>query len=96
MANDEENKKFPSTDWAYKLNKQPSTVTFIVAVPQYSFKPLSKAGTSVLKLMYKQIETLNFKMHYILGSNHFSQYKTTSSLLMQSKKLTAEIKHYYQ
>ena len=96
MANDEENKKFPSTDWTYKLNKQPSTVTFIVAVPQYSFKPLSKAGTSVLKLMYKQIETLNFKMHYFLGSNHFGQYKTTSLLLMQSKKLTAEIKHYYQ
>ena len=33
-----------------QLHKHPSNATFMVAAPQYSVKPLSKAFTAILKL----------------------------------------------
>ena len=35
---------------------------FIIAAPQCSIKPLSRALPAVLKFIYKQIETYNWKL----------------------------------
>ena len=56
-------------------------------------KLLSKAVTSVLKVMNKQIETYNPYIITFQGLNRFCQYKTTSLVLMQLKNLTVELKH---
>ena len=56
-------KKRPNNYLTPKLHKHPSKARFIIVAPQCSVKLLSKAVTLVLKLMYKQIETYNFKMH---------------------------------
>ena len=58
---DEGNKKLPNIYWTPKLHKHSSTARFIIAAPQRSVKPLSKAVTLVLKLMYKQMETYSPK-----------------------------------
>ena len=44
----------------HELHEQFSKARYIIAAPQWPVKSLSKAVTSVLKLMYKQIETYNF------------------------------------
>ena len=71
MAVDEESKKLPNIYWSPKLHKHLCKARFIIAAPQCSVKPLSKAVTSVLKLMYKQIETYNSKIHYFSGVKSF-------------------------
>ena len=45
-------------------HKHSSKARFMIAAPQFSVKPSSKAVTSVLKLIYKKIKTNNSKMHY--------------------------------
>ena len=55
LVADNENKKIPNIYCNPKLYKHPSKGRFIIVAPQCSVKPLSKAITSVLKLMYKQL-----------------------------------------
>ena len=64
LVADEENKKLPNIYWAPKIQKHPSKARFIIAAPQCSVKPLSKAVISLLKHMYKQNETFNSKMYF--------------------------------
>ena len=59
-----ESKKLPNIYWTSKLHKNPLKARLLTAAPQCSVKPLSRAFTWVLKLMYNQIETYNSKMHY--------------------------------
>ena len=54
---DEENINLSNIYWTPKLHKHPLKARFIVPAPQCSVKPFSKAVTSVLKLVYKQVET---------------------------------------
>ena len=51
-----ENEVLPNIYWLPKLHKNPLKFRFIIAVPQCSLKPLSKAITSVFRLFYNQIE----------------------------------------
>lgn len=65
-------KKTTNIYWTPKLHKHPSKDRFITAALQCSVKPLSKAVTSELELMYKQIETHNFKAALKLLSGYLS------------------------
>lgn len=57
----EENKKVPNICWAPKLYKNPSKARFLIILPQYSNKSLSKVVASLLKTMYRKIATYNSK-----------------------------------
>ena len=65
-----ESKLLPHIYWLPKLHKNPVKFRFIIAAPNCSVKPLSKAITKIFKLFYKQIETYNDK------SLHYSSIKT--------------------
>ena len=71
MVVDEENKKHPGVSWTPILHQHPSKTRSLIATPQCSVIPLSKALTSELTLLYKQIETYNTKMHYFSGVKSF-------------------------
>ena len=68
----------------------------MIATPQSSVKTLSEAVTSVLKLLYKQIETYNSKISFSSGVKSFQPIQTNQTgllLIMQSKNLIVETKH---
>ena len=60
---DEENKKLPNIYWTPNFQKNLSKPILTIAATQCSAETFSKAVSSVLKLIYKQIETYNSKMH---------------------------------
>ena len=66
----EESKKLPHIYWTPKLHKNPIKFRFIIAAPNCSIKPLSKAITKIFRLFYKQVETYNAKSFF------YSQVKT--------------------
>ena len=69
LKNDD--KCLPSIYWLPKLHKKPTKSRFIIAAPKCSMKPLSKAITKILKLMYTQIENYNKKCHFFSGVKTF-------------------------
>ena len=50
--------------WFYKLHKNPSKCTFVIAFPIRSLESLSKSIASVLKYMFKQIKNYNNKYRF--------------------------------
>ena len=60
--------KIANIYWISKLHKYPSKTTFVMAVPEYLVKSLSKAVISIFKLMCKQIETYDSEIHYFSGA----------------------------
>ena len=66
----DESKKLPHIYWIPKLHKNPLKFRFIIAAPNCSIKPLSKAITKVFRLFYRQVETYNSKSFF------YSQVKT--------------------
>ena len=50
------NKKLPKLNWIPKLHKNPTKARFLIVTPKRSVKPISKAATVGLKLMFNQIE----------------------------------------
>ena len=66
----DESKKLPHIYWTPKLHKTPLKFRFIIAAPDCSIKPLSKAITKIFRLFYRQVETYNAK------SLFYSQVKT--------------------
>ena len=66
----DESKKLPHIYWTPKLHKNPIKFRFIIAAPDCSIKPLSKAITKIFRLFYRQVETYNAK------SLFYSQVKT--------------------
>ena len=88
---DEENQKTPKIYFIPKLHKHPSKGRFIITAPQCSVKPLSKAIISVLKLMYKQIETCNSKMLPISEVKSFWLVQSNHLIMMQSQNLTIQL-----
>ena len=65
---DNANKQLPYMHWLPRLHKTPSKVRFIVATVQYSLKPHSKAVSSALKILYKQIEAYHTKSFFVSGA----------------------------
>ena len=59
-----ESKLLPHIYWLPKLHKNPIKFRFIIAAPNCSIKPLSKAITKIFKLFYRQIENYNDKSHF--------------------------------
>lgn len=53
--------------WALKLHKNPTKVSFTIATPKCSVKPLSKAFAVALKLNYKQFDNCIFKAQHNSG-----------------------------
>ena len=66
----EDSKKLPHIYWTPKLHKNPLKFRFIIAAPNCSIKPLSKAITKIFRLFYRQVETYNAKSFF------YSQVKT--------------------
>ena len=66
----QDSKKLPHIYWTPKLHKNPLKFRFIIAAPNCSMKPLSKAITKIFRLFYRQVETYNAKSFF------FSQVKT--------------------
>ena len=60
------NERLPNIYWLPKLHKNPLKFRFIIAAPECSVKPLSKAITSVFRLFYNQIENYNMKCCLLL------------------------------
>ena len=81
------NKKLPHMYWLPKLHKTPSKARFIVAATNCSVKPLSKAVTSALKLIYNQIETYNKKTLYFSGVKSFWPIQNNIQVIDSIKKL---------
>ena len=61
------NIKLTKIYWISKLHKISIKARLIIAAPQFSVKPLSKAVAGALKLIYNQIENCNFKTQYYCG-----------------------------
>ena len=55
----DEDIKLPIMYWLPKLHKKPTKARFIIASKHCSTKPLSKAVSSVFKLIYAQIESFH-------------------------------------
>jgi len=71
LSVDDTNKCLPNIYWIPKLHKQPSKARFIIAAPKCSLKPLSKAITSVLKLIFAQLQSYNDESRFYSGINSF-------------------------
>ena len=71
LSVDDTNKCIPNIYWIPKLHKNPSKARFIIAAPKCSLKPLSKAITSVLKLMFSQLQSYNDQTRFFTGINSF-------------------------
>ena len=78
--------------WIPKLHKNPTKARFIVAAPNCSIKPLSKAVTQVLKLMFKQIEMYNHKSTYFSGVKSFWPIQNNQPVIEAIKKLNGRSK----
>ena len=61
----DDSKLLPHIYWLPKLHKNPIKFRFIIAAPNCSVTPLSKAVTKIFKLFYRQIETYNNKSDFI-------------------------------
>ena len=85
------NKNFLNIYWTPNLRKHPSKARFIHAVPQCSINFLPKAVTAVLKLMYKEIETYNSKLHYFSGIKSFQPKQNSQPVIDAIRKLNVKI-----
>ena len=59
----------------------------LIVAPKCSLKPLSKAVTSALKLMYQQIENYNNKKHFFSGVKTFWPIQNNVPVINNIKKL---------
>ena len=89
---DKTNQKLPNIYWTPKLHKNPSKSRFIIAAPKCSVKPLSKAVTAALKLLYKQIENYNYKTHYYSSVKTFWPIQSNQAVLQAIDKINSRNK----
>ena len=85
----ETNRKLPNIYWTPKLHKTPSKARFIIAAPRCSVKPLSKAVTAALKLIYKQIENYNYKTYFYSGVKTFWSIQNNQPAINAINKLNS-------
>lgn len=57
--------------WSPKLHKNPIKARFPIPAPNSSMRPLSRAITAALKLVYKQNKKYNFNTQYYSGAKTF-------------------------
>ena len=63
--------RLPSIYWIPKMHKNPIKFRFIIASPECSIKPLSKAMASIFRLLQSQIESYNLKCKFFSGVKTF-------------------------
>ena len=83
----EESKKLPHIYWTPKLHKNPIKFRFIIAAPDCSMKPLSKAITKIFRLFYKQVETYNAKSFFYSQVKTFWVIQNNEHVINSIKKL---------
>ena len=83
----ENDKCLPSIYWLPKLHKKPTKARFIIAAPQCSLKPLTKAITKVFKLIFHQIEAYNNKCHFFSGVKTFWTVQNNKPVIDSINKL---------
>ena len=67
----DEDNKLPLMYWLPKLHKKPTKARFIIASKHCSTKPLSKAISSVFKLIYQQVESFHKNAKFLSNYNKF-------------------------
>ena len=82
-----ESKLLPHIYWLPKLHKNPVKFRFIIAAPNCSIKPLSKAITKIFKLFYKQIETYNTKSQFYNSIKTFWVIQNNENVIKSIEKL---------
>ena len=87
LSVDEDSKKLPHIYWTPKLHKNPLKFRFIIAAPNCSIKPLSKAITKIFKLFYRQVETYNSKCFYYSNVKTFWVIQNNEHVINSIKKL---------
>ena len=83
----ETNNRLPNIYWLPKLHKNPLKFRFIIAAPECSVKPLSKAITSVFRLFYNQIENYNMKCCYYFSVKTFWVIQNNQEVLKSLNSL---------
>lgn len=83
----EASKKLPHIYWIPKLHKNPIKFRFIIAAPDCSIKPLSKAITKIFKLFYRQIETYNAKSYFFSHVKSFWVIQSNEKVIDSIKRL---------
>ena len=83
----EESKKLPHIYWTPKLHKNPIKFRFIIAAPNSSIKPFSKAITKIFRLFYQQVETYNTKSFFYSQVKTFWVIQNNEHVINSIKKL---------
>ena len=87
LAVSEDSKKLPHIYWTPKLHKNPLKFRFIIAAPNCSIKPLSKAITKIFRLFYRQVETYNAKSFFYSQVKTFWVIQNNEHVINSIKKL---------
>ena len=83
----DDSKLLPHIYWLPKLHKNPIKFRFIIAAPNCSVKPLSKAVTKILKLFYRQIEKYNSKSDFYSTAKTFWVIQNNEDVLKSISKI---------
>ena len=84
-----ESKMLPHIYWLPKLHKNPIKFRFIIAAPNCSVKPLSKAVTKFFKLFYRQIEKYNEKSQFYSSAKTFWVIQNNENVFESISKLNS-------
>ena len=82
-----ENECLPHIYWLPKMHKTPCKFRFIIAAPKCSIKPLNKAITAILKLLFHQIQRYNEKSYFYSGVKTFWVVQNNEEILGSIRKL---------
>ena len=84
-----ENTRLPNIYWLPKMHKNPIKFRFIIAAPDCSIKPLSKAVAAVFRLLQSQIESYSLKSKFFSGVNTFWVIQNNRSITQSIKRLNS-------
>ena len=79
--------RLPNIYWIPKMHKTPIKYRFIIASPDSSIKPLSRAIASIFRLLQSQIESYNTKCRFFSGVNTFWVILNNDALTKSIKRL---------
>ena len=81
LSNESKEKSLPIMYSIPKLNKSPVGSRFIIAFKNYSTKPLPKAISNLIKLIYSQIEYFHRKSKFLCNYNKFWVLQNTDPVI---------------
>ena len=84
--------KLPAMYWIPKLHKTPIGARFIIASKSCSIKPISKAVSSVFKLIFKQIELFHAKSKFYSNYNLFWVIQNSRPVIEKMKQINSRNK----